>query len=199
MGQFWKLARILEIAARIAKIMCNFWNSCRNMTVLRFRQYLSIRCPCSYSENELNFEPLGEREYMCHFWNFGQWPSMQVSCPNMAILKISHYVGNRCPFRSPGIERECMSLLLELWPMVKLVVKQSAKVHGPLVSFAIALGLEKEPKLSPALASPLYKLILMNNLHPVRVGTVTPCHSEPELVLQCTNLLASIVSAWSLS
>ncbi len=32
-----------------------------------------------------------------------------------------------------GIERECMSLLLELWPMAKLVVKQSAKAHGPLV------------------------------------------------------------------
>ncbi len=26
-----------------------------------------------------------------------------------------------------------MSLLLELWPMAKLVVKQSAKAHGPLV------------------------------------------------------------------
>ncbi len=36
-------------------------------------------------------------------------------------------------FRRPGIERECMSLLLELWPMVKSVVKQSAKAHGPLV------------------------------------------------------------------
>ncbi len=36
-------------------------------------------------------------------------------------------------FRRPGIERECMSLLLELWPMPKLVVKQSAKAHGPLV------------------------------------------------------------------
>ena len=37
-------------------------------------------------------------------------------------------------FRHPGIERECMSLLLELWPMAKLVVKQSTKAHGPLVS-----------------------------------------------------------------
>ncbi len=27
-------------------------------------------------------------------------------------------------FRRPGIERECMWLLLELWPMAKLVVKQ---------------------------------------------------------------------------
>ena len=26
-----------------------------------------------------------------------------------------------------------MSLLLELWPIAKLVVKQSAKAHGPLV------------------------------------------------------------------
>ncbi len=26
-----------------------------------------------------------------------------------------------------------MSLLLELWPMAKLVVKQSAKAHGPIV------------------------------------------------------------------
>ncbi len=34
-------------------------------------------------------------------------------------------------FRHPGIERECMSLLLELWPMGKLVVKQSPKAHGP--------------------------------------------------------------------
>ncbi len=37
-------------------------------------------------------------------------------------------------FRRPGIERECISLLLKLWPMAKLVVKQSAKAHGPLVN-----------------------------------------------------------------
>ncbi len=36
-------------------------------------------------------------------------------------------------FQCPGIERECMSLLLALWPISKLVVKQSAKAHGPLV------------------------------------------------------------------
>ncbi len=36
-------------------------------------------------------------------------------------------------FQCPGIERECMSLLLELWPISMLVVKQSAKAHGPLV------------------------------------------------------------------
>ncbi len=93
--------------------MCNFWNSCRNMTVLKFGQLLRIRCP--WSENELNFEPLGEREYMCHFLNFGQWPSMQISCPNMAILKISYYIVTHCPyiknmfnqFRRPGIELVC--------------------------------------------------------------------------------------------
>ncbi len=36
-------------------------------------------------------------------------------------------------FRRPGIERECLSLLLELWAIAKLVVKQSTKAHGPLV------------------------------------------------------------------
>ncbi len=38
-------------------------------------------------------------------------------------------------FRHPGIETECMSQLLELWPMAMLVVKQSAKADGPLVIF----------------------------------------------------------------
>ena len=37
----------------------------------------------------------------------------------------------------PGIESECMSLLLELWPMANLVVQQSAKAHGPLVMFSL--------------------------------------------------------------
>ncbi len=36
-------------------------------------------------------------------------------------------------FQRPGIERKGMSLLLELWPISKLVVKQSAKAHGSLV------------------------------------------------------------------
>ncbi len=35
-------------------------------------------------------------------------------------------------FRCPAIERVYVQLL-ELWPMTKLVVKQSAKAHGPLV------------------------------------------------------------------
>ncbi len=39
-------------------------------------------------------------------------------------------------FRHPAIERQCMSLLYELWSMAKLVVKHSAKAHGPLVSYS---------------------------------------------------------------
>ncbi len=72
---------------------------------------------------------------------------MQVSCPNMAILKNQPLSRKPLPieqkhaqFRRPGIERECMSLLLELWAMAKLVVKQSAKAHGPLVSTCIAIA-----------------------------------------------------------
>ncbi len=41
-------------------------------------------------------------------------------------------------FRRPGIERECMPLILELWSMAKFVVKQSAKAHGPLVCLVIS-------------------------------------------------------------
>ncbi len=37
-------------------------------------------------------------------------------------------------FRRPEIGREYVYVqLLELWPRAKLVVKQSAKAHGPLV------------------------------------------------------------------
>ncbi len=43
-------------------------------------------------------------------------------------------------FRRPGIERECMSQLLKLWPMGKLVVKQSAKAYGPLVFVFVNMG-----------------------------------------------------------
>ncbi len=38
-------------------------------------------------------------------------------------------------FRRSWIQRECMSLLLELWPTAKLVVKQSAKPMGLLFFF----------------------------------------------------------------
>ena len=48
-------------------------------------------------------------------------------------LPIEHVEQKYAQFRRPGIERESMSLLLELRPMANLVVKQSAKAHGPLV------------------------------------------------------------------
>ncbi len=39
-----------------------------------------------------------------------------------------------------------MSLLLELWPMAKLVVKQSAKAHGPLLFFGgCGVGINTHP------------------------------------------------------
>ncbi len=47
-----------------------------NMAILKIGLYLRNGCP--QSENNFNFYPSWprvERQYMCNFWNFGQWPS----------------------------------------------------------------------------------------------------------------------------
>ncbi len=76
---------------------------------------------------------------MCNFWHL---VNGQVSCPNMAILKMGMYLGN-CADRvkissnsTPEVEMEYTFMyvqLLEIWQMAKLVLKQSVKAHGPLV------------------------------------------------------------------
>ena len=60
--------------------MCNFWNSCRNMTVsISETSARRVRMSSILS-------PWGKEVYvqLLEFW------LMQVSCPNMTILKISH-------------------------------------------------------------------------------------------------------------
>ena len=60
---------------------------------------------------------------------YGNFENQKLS---RKLLPIEHKYAQ---FRRPVIESEFVSLLLELWPMAELVVKQSAKAHGPLVGF----------------------------------------------------------------
>ncbi len=80
---------------------------------------------------------------MCNLWNFGHLPSFMPKYGNFKYWSVSRkplpVEQKYAQFQRPGIERECMSLLLELWPMANLVVKQSAKAHGPLVIACICL------------------------------------------------------------
>ncbi len=78
---------------------------------------------------QAQFWPPGvEIEYMCNFRNLANG---QVSCPNLAILKIGPYLGNHCPLRENKLNFDPLGYtswgrkriyvqLLELWPMTKL-------------------------------------------------------------------------------
>ena len=53
-----------------------------------------------------------------------------------------------------------MSLLLELWPMAKLVVKQSAKPHGHLVLFPFYVSFLRHVDFRDGHPTPFYKVLL---------------------------------------
>ncbi len=67
----------------------------------------------------------------------------QASCPCIAISKIRSYLRNHGPQSEnnlnldrppyPRGRKRVYVQLLEYWSMAKLVLKQSAKAHGPLV------------------------------------------------------------------
>ena len=61
---------------RVLTGIFNFWN----FGHLKIGPYHGNRCP--YSKNKLNFEPLRKKEYMCNFWNFGQWPTFMPKYGN---------------------------------------------------------------------------------------------------------------------
>ncbi len=80
------------------------------MAILRIVPYVGNYCP--YSENKLNFDPVGiERHYMCNFGNFGQWASFIM--PKYGNFE-NHPVSRRplsverksAQFRPAGVERQ---------------------------------------------------------------------------------------------
>ncbi len=77
---------------------------------------------------------------MCNFWNFGHLTSFMPKYDNFENQPLPRkslpIEQNDGQFRHPGIERECMCNFWNFGPWAtKLVVKQSAKAHGPLVIY----------------------------------------------------------------
>ena len=75
--------------------------------------------------------------FMSKYGNFENQPLARKPLP------IEH---KDAQFRRPAIERELVYVqLLELWPMSKLVVKQSTKAHRPLVLYLRKITLKYIP------------------------------------------------------
>ena len=103
------------------------------MKILKICQYLSNRFP--QSENELNFEPLGQKESRCAASRI--LANGQVSCPNIAIVKNSHYLRNRC--HRPKIcsiltswDRECMCNFQNFGPCPSWFLSRESRPLGLL-------------------------------------------------------------------
>ncbi len=144
------MAHILETAARRAKISSISTPWVRNRVygqLLEFMPKYDSFEIWPVSQNRLSVEwewaqfwaPGGKRIYvpLLEFWEMAKHASFMPKYGNFENQPLSQkplpIEQKYAQFRRPGIEREYMWLLLELWPMAKLVVKQSAKAHGPLV------------------------------------------------------------------
>ncbi len=150
-----------------------------------FETWPVSRKPLPVEQKSAQFWPPGvEREYICNFWNFGQWlsfmPKYYGNFENRPVsLKPLPVEQQYAQFRSLGVEGGYIhvqiltlwpmakflakygnfenrpisrkplpveqkkaqfwplgkGVYLEFWQMAKLVLKQSAKAHGPIVFF----------------------------------------------------------------
>ncbi len=142
--------RILETTARRAKISSTSTPWVRKrvyVQLLKFMPKYDSFEIWPVSQNPLSVEwewaqfwaPRGKRVYvpLLEFWPMAMHASFMPKYGNFENQILSRkplpMEQKYAQFRRPGIEREGRSLLLELRPMANLVVKQSAKAHGPLV------------------------------------------------------------------
>ncbi len=90
----------LGLGGYFRKCMCNFWPFFQIPSFMpkygSFGNLSVSRKPLPVEQkNKLNFDPLGWKEGICP--TSGPFFKFQLSCPNIAILKICLYLGNRCP------------------------------------------------------------------------------------------------------